>query len=193
MKKYILFFLTLTFLAGCGTSPEPDYYILTSVAGNQKDLITQAKIERPVLPEYLDRPDIVTLEGSDQVEIDEMKRWAAPLDEMLENVITEDLRQRLPSSVISSEQEGGAFAGRFAIKITIETLNSIDDNNVFKAQIRIIDQQGCKPNNIFSTEFNATAPGNREKALSTLVGLFSDTITDYLKIEGLNPPCTSSQ
>src|ERR1700734_3383444 len=101
MKRVILIFAL--FLASCGTSPEPRFYGLNEIDGPQTEQNLSIKIQRPGLPQYLDRPDIVRSENTYQYKIDEMRRWAEPLDRMFERILTEDLQQRLPDNRIQSE------------------------------------------------------------------------------------------
>src|ERR1700734_1922854 len=101
--RRLFFLLSLLWFAGCGTSPEPDFYNMKKIDGAQFDNNFSIKIQRPSIPEYLDRPDIVREENAYQVKIDEMYRWAEPLDRMFERILAENLRQRLPKSIILSE------------------------------------------------------------------------------------------
>jgi uncharacterized lipoprotein YmbA len=43
------------------------------------------------LPQYLDRPDIVTREGANQMRLAEFHQWAQPLEPMLAQIMAEDL------------------------------------------------------------------------------------------------------
>jgi uncharacterized lipoprotein YmbA len=189
MRKLALSFLILGMLAGCGYSPEPDDYILTSTEGTPKNLTTQIKIERPVLPEYLDRPQIVELKDNDQIYYNEMQRWAAPLDIMIENILAEDLRQRIPASTLTTEQESEARNARFIIQPTIDIFNSADGMQTLKAQINIDDHLGCKLTSHASLVFASTAHGQREEGLSKLTGALSDFIIEDLETRSLNQPC----
>ena len=192
MRKLALSLLVLGSLAGCGTSPEPDYYVLTPTPGAPREISTQLKIERPVLPEYLDRPQIVQLKSNDQVSIDEMQRWAAPLDIMIEGVLAEDLRQRMPPSLVTTEQEGEARDARFVIQSTLKTFNNANDNNSLRANVKIDDRKGCKSPSLFSITFAATTSGDREEGLSQLIGEMSDFIIENLETKSLNQSCPHS-
>ena len=59
------------------------------------------------LPQYLDRPDIVTREGANQMRLPEYHRWAEPLEPLLTRIMAEDLYALLDASdVIPLPQRG---------------------------------------------------------------------------------------
>jgi uncharacterized lipoprotein YmbA len=123
MKRFVLF-LTLL-LTACGTSPEPNYYGLTQIDGATAPGVYTVKIQRPGLPDFLDRPDIVSGENAYQYTIDEMHRWVEPLDRMFERILTEDLRQRLPNSKILSESDTGTADLQYVVETNITQFNVI--------------------------------------------------------------------
>ena len=59
------------------------------------------------LPQYLDRPDIVTREGANQMRLAEFSKWAEPLEPLLTRIMAEDLYALLDASdVIPIPQRG---------------------------------------------------------------------------------------
>jgi uncharacterized protein len=59
------------------------------------------------LPQYLDRPDIVTREGAKRMRLAEFHRWAEPLEPLLTRVMAEDLYALLDANdVIPVPQRG---------------------------------------------------------------------------------------
>src|SRR5512133_3018471 len=57
------------------------------------------------LPDYLDRPQIVTRQSAYQLQLAPDDRWAAPLYDMVPRVLVEDVALRLPSDRIVSFPE----------------------------------------------------------------------------------------
>ncbi len=183
--KWVFLFTSLLWLTACGTSPEPDFYDMKAIDGIQTDNNFAIKIQRPTIPDYLDRPDIVREENAYQYQIDEMHRWAEPLDRMFERVLTEDLRQRLPNSTILSEDDTGAANLRTIINTNITECNAVNGQEAsFKAQLSIADKNG---NQIFKPqiiELKETYTGSYETlaaALSRLTASYADTIVLNLK------------
>jgi len=176
----------LCLLVGCGRSPEPDFYMLTPVAGEARDAVYTIKIDRPALPAYLDRPDMVW-QNNERLEIDEMKNWIAPLDRMFERVLAEDLRQRLPSCLIVTEADDIPLPVRFIVETDIQQFNAVDDDRVIlKGQFLVKDKQASQQwaaNLVQLTAISESATSSRVEALSGLVGQMADQIAAQLQSE----------
>jgi uncharacterized lipoprotein YmbA len=87
--------VVLAALAGCGPSQPTRFYTLSTVAepaavprSGQGLVIGLGPIS---VPQYLDRPDIVTRAGANQVKLGEFNKWAEPLEPLLTRIIAEDL------------------------------------------------------------------------------------------------------
>jgi uncharacterized lipoprotein YmbA len=83
----------LTLLSGCGSSPLPDYYLLTANArpseGASSDLIIGVgPIE---VSDFLERPQIAIHSGTNRLKVDELNRWAEPLDRAVIRVMALNL------------------------------------------------------------------------------------------------------
>ena len=72
------------------------------------------------LPDYIDRPQIVTRKSAYQLELAAYDQWAAPLYDMLPRVLVEDVALRLPSDrVVAFPQVGDAsFDYRIAVDVS---------------------------------------------------------------------------
>ena len=72
------------------------------------------------LPDYIDRPQIVTRKSAYQLELAAYDHWAAPLYDMLPRVLVEDVALRLPSDrVVAFPQIGDAsFDYRIAVDVS---------------------------------------------------------------------------
>ncbi len=106
MNKHLCL-LALLALSACGTSPDPDYYTLTSVDG-PRQMQTEPmtiKLRRPGLPATLDRPEMVSTSGNN-VSYSDNHLWSEPLDRMIERVLADDLGKRLPNSAVITESGG---------------------------------------------------------------------------------------
>ncbi len=94
---------TSTVMAGCVSSPVTRYYVLAPLsnseggnkpAGNQDD--PAIGIGPVQFPKYLDRPQIVTRSGRNQIDIGDFDQWAEPLKNNFTNVIAENLAILMP-------------------------------------------------------------------------------------------------
>lgn len=102
-------------LAGCasfGDRPAPRYFVLTSLPRTEAPAPGAPGAAAPVpppegmarpqiglgpfrFPAYLDRPQLVTRVGGNQLHISESQRWAEPLREGFPRVLAENLMQLL--------------------------------------------------------------------------------------------------
>jgi uncharacterized lipoprotein YmbA len=83
----------LLLLGGCASSPSTNFYTLsdtatetTAPAGVGHVIITGVTI-----PGEIDRPEIVRRVGPNQLSVAESDRWAAPLDDTIRRVLTDDI------------------------------------------------------------------------------------------------------
>jgi hypothetical protein len=98
-------------LAGCAVTQPTNFYTLSPVS--ESDIAKRSANALVIglgpitLPQYLDRPDIVTREGSNQMRLAEFDKWAEPLDALLTRIMAEDLYALLDASdVIPIPQRG---------------------------------------------------------------------------------------
>ena len=98
-------------LAGCAVTRPTSFYTLSpvtepEVAKRSADGLVIG-LGPITLPLYLDRPDIVTREGSNQMRLAEFDKWAEPLEPLLTRIMAEDLYALLDASdVIPIPQRG---------------------------------------------------------------------------------------
>lgn len=93
---------------GVGTSQQPKYYVLSSLYATDGPVSPLAELNRvsvgvgPVrFPRHLDRKEIVTRTGDNEVTIDEFALWAGPLSENFNLVIAENLSVLLTSKQVA--------------------------------------------------------------------------------------------
>jgi uncharacterized lipoprotein YmbA len=103
--------LILAALAGCARSQPTQYYTLSTVA-------EPAAASRPgqglviglgplTLPQYLDRPSIVTRAGANRMRLDDFSQWAEPLEPMLTRIMAEDLYTLTGAADVIPIPQGG--------------------------------------------------------------------------------------
>lgn len=86
--------LAALILAGCGTSPPVRYFQLEPrpVEAEQEKSSTELLAVGPLhIPDYLDRPQLVTRTASVEIAIDDYRRWAEPLKSALPRVVAANL------------------------------------------------------------------------------------------------------
>ena len=101
--------LVVALLAGCASSPPSKYYqlnpIQTRAAITRDSSFEKAEmiVVGPIhLPDYLDRPQIVTRVGENELRRSEFDRWAGSLDSDVTRVLVEDISNHLPAESFSA-------------------------------------------------------------------------------------------
>lgn len=96
--RWLAIVVMLIGLAGCG-SPKTHFYTLVPMPPVLRDSADPSgpplQVARVELPGDLDRASLVTLGPGPEVSVSDQNRWAAPLDGMVREVLTADLRSRL--------------------------------------------------------------------------------------------------
>ena len=108
MNKYVnyclqrvafIFFSLL--VAGCGTSPTPNFFHLEKNADGMLNGIergTAIGVGPVNIAQYLDRPQIVTRAGSHRLLMSEFNRWSEPLKNSISRVISVSLSTQLQTT-----------------------------------------------------------------------------------------------
>ena len=99
----IIIFGTSTVMSGCGSSAVTRYYVLAPLSNSESGVKPEGNKDNPAIgigpvqfPKYLDRPQIVTRSGRNQIDIGDFDQWAEPLKNNFTNVITENLSVLIP-------------------------------------------------------------------------------------------------
>lgn len=120
--------LGLMLVAGCfalgGGTPMTRYYLLA--AGKAERVAPDVAGPRVVigvgpvmLPDYLDRPQLVTRIGDNQLALAEFDRWAEPLADSIGRVVAEGLSARLPAQRVIRKPARTGEAADLSVRIEI--------------------------------------------------------------------------
>jgi len=166
-------------VSGCisiPNSPTPRFYALSAVS---EDQVSQ-KIDIPSnviigvgpvkIPEYLDRPQIVTKTKEKMLQFAQFDRWGEPLDLGLARLIREDLAVMLPKAKLTLYPWNPSIAVKYQVTIEVIQLdNELDRDMSFAVQWTIIDVQNSKTVIIKRSEFRlAVTPHNYSGLAQTL-------------------------
>lgn len=110
----------LLLLAGCGTAPKESFYTLS--AAPPAETVASAAVSVHVgpvsIPEAVDRNPMVIRTGPNQVDIDDLHRWAEPLKASIPRVLAANLARELGGGRVSSGRQPGAGADyRVAVEV----------------------------------------------------------------------------
>lgn len=148
MKKIFYSLTIVLLLSSCigGISMPSSFYNLVSYDNSNIKIKTKKNlvinIEPIVVPAYLDRPQIITLNSEDtEFNISETNRWLEPLSDSIQRVLASDLYSYVSKSIIKTNAIKTAkadysvyvminkFDGRFGDKLVLNVWWSILDRD----------------------------------------------------------------
>ena len=161
-----LVFLLLS--AGCISverSPEPRFYALQSMKEAEGSAVTGADslgnavvgIGPVTLPEYYNRPQIVTNNSDDTLAFAQFDRWAEPLNKALAGAISQNLSILLPKTNIEVFPWHSVIPVRYQVIMKIILLDCrLSGEALLRIQWSILDAQ--KKKILFSTRSDYRSP-----------------------------------
>lgn len=114
-------------LSGCfGTTPPAQFYLLEPIGDAGGQVIPAATGTKPLValapvhvPEYVDRPQIVTATGKNAYRLAEFDRWAEPLNDNITRVLQQDMAALVPADVVLSNTSPRAKQAQFRVSVNI--------------------------------------------------------------------------
>jgi len=132
-------------------SPTPRFYMLSAL--NENRVSKKINIAPGVLigvgpvkvPEYLNRPQMVTMNSQGVLKFDEFDRWGESLDQGLARLIREDLTRMLPAAKLTLYPWNPSMGVKYQVTIEVVQLDSqLDGDMHLVVQWVIIDTQLSK-------------------------------------------------
>jgi hypothetical protein len=146
-------FLFVAFLlAGCSSTPPVRFYNLNSLPGVQQENFTAILGDDiaigvgPVeLPEYLNRPQIVTRKSQNQLEISEFHRWAASFPRDFSRVLAKNIANLLPTNRVKIYPWADSFSPIYQVKLEVEQFDGQLGEQIFlRVTWSLVGQEGKK-------------------------------------------------
>jgi len=134
----VIIFSTLwVVLSGCASSPNPRFYLLSSLEGTSPEKKPSGE-ERcfsigigPIsIPYYLDRPQIVTRGASNEFTLAEFDRWGEPVGDNLKRVLAKNLSILLCTKTIAFFPWRGGIPIDYRIEMEVYRLDGSLGGNV---------------------------------------------------------------
>lgn len=130
--------VSVVFAGGCvsfGRSDAASFYVLSSLAPTAArsdpgapDVVIGL---RPIrIPDYLDRPGIVTRTGENRVSVATFSRWAQPLDEDISRVLAEDLAALRPAARVVEFPWRASAKVDYQVEVVVDRFESIASGDV---------------------------------------------------------------
>ncbi len=134
-----------TLLAGCGTVPANNYYLLSakeagSLPNRQSPSLGIGPIE---IPEYLNRNGLVYNRDGNKLQIANYERWAEPLNSGVQRVISLNLANILNTENVQSYPWPRSDVPEYAVEVKVLLLDARDSQTHLVAEW-VVQKPGSK-------------------------------------------------
>jgi uncharacterized lipoprotein YmbA len=181
-------------LAACGTSPAVNYYALESVG----DYVAKDDENSPILvlgpfrmPEYLNRSQFVTRGSGAEIVVDDVNRWAEPLDDAIHRVLATNVDVLSESLVVIAYPSAALAQPSYRLVGRIDHFIADSDGGVvMRVQWGIADHDGTVLLSTRRDRFESQAakpadPGSIAQAMSDVLAQYSREIAAEFETIGL--------
>ena len=182
----------LIFFTGCGTTKPAKFYTLNSLKAQdtvQKATSSDSHISigiGPVsIPDYLERPQIVSRTSQNELYIDEFNRWAGSLENDIARVLSGNLSTLLSEEHVSVLTSMPAALFEYRIMVNVTRFDLMPDNTfLLKTQWRILGKDEKKllmRESYLSEQIDGKDYGARVAAMSRAIEILSRDIAGEMK------------
>jgi uncharacterized lipoprotein YmbA len=164
-------------LAGCASSPSARFYTLTPISPQEAK--PSAPATNPVsvsiapveIPDYLERPQIVTRDGQNELSLAEFDRWAGSLSDNISAVLAENIGLLLGSDRVFVYPRMSAEKADYTVAIRVLRLDCVlGDRVLFKAQWTLFAGPGRKDVATHVMTFTERLDDKRYETMVAVVG-----------------------
>lgn len=182
------FCLLPVLLGGClnlggGTQQTTKFYVLSSLDGSRENLkagISKSNMALGVnavrLPQYVDRPQIVTRSGSNELQLASFDHWAEPLEDNFSRVLAENLALLLSTDRVVTYPWKRSTPLDYEVAVEVTRFDGVLGGDVsMRARWTISGVDGHKVLTQRNAIFKApTAAPTYEALVSAMSGLVGD-------------------
>ncbi len=196
MPRRLPLLLLAVAASGCfGTSPPARFYVLSPSPEARQAAATPGRegilgVMPARIPEYVDRPQIVTLLGENAVSIDEYARWAEPVSAGLSRVLAQDLASELPQWRVVQQPWDPVLPLRAEVVLDVAAVGWTPEGEVrLDATWAVLTTPGAPPaaRGRFTLRRAATAKGT-DAAIATASALVAELAREIAVAVRTLPP-----
>ena len=184
----------LLMLVGCGTTPPTEFYTLSPLS-TPLPQTAQASVSLsdiaigvgPItIPEFLDRPQIVTRTSANRLDVDEFHRWGGSLQEDFARILVENLSRLLATNRVSAYPSSEPLDLRYRFVIDVQQFDGrLGEGVTLNAVWTLLDERTGKPLRIQRFEYSAPVASPDYEALtaahSTALAALSRELADAMR------------
>jgi len=172
----------LAFLGGCLPSAQTErssFYLLRSISDAQPALSgreVSVGVGPVDLPQYLDRPQIVTQTAGNELKFDEFNRWAETLTDNFSRVMANNLGLLLGTDQVFAFPWGGSVSIDYQVKVEVTRfIGQLGGESSLVARWSIL---GGKDNKALVTRRSQLQAASSDTSYAALVTAMNQTLTD---------------
>ncbi len=137
--RFVLIILTISFplFSSCASTQSSRFYALSVMPNSTSDTPSEATdsditigIGPIKIPDYLDRPQIVTRDNQNEITISEFDRWAGQLRNSVANVLSENLSTILSTDRVVLYPWRGSIPLDFQVEVEVIQFDGEPGGNV---------------------------------------------------------------
>ena len=187
MKACTMPICLLCLLSACASRQPDHFYILTAQprsAGERMAIVPTPVSLRVSLPSLVDRSEMVINTGAEGVIVLEHERWAAPLSDLVTQVLAQDMERRRNDLLVTGSSGGRSNSPALKVMVDIVELSARKGGQVsVSTHWRILDLSAAHET-VGGEEFSAPpAPDGYAgiaRALSECLALLADRLAAQL-------------
>ncbi|MCP5159664.1 MAG: membrane integrity-associated transporter subunit PqiC [Gammaproteobacteria bacterium] len=186
----------LFLLVGCGSTPPTEFYTLNPLSASLQTAQTEVSrsditigVGPITLPEFLDRPQIVTRTTANRLNVDEFHRWGGSLQEDFARVLVENLSRLLATNRVSVYPSPEPLHLLYRIVIDVQQFDGhLGVGVTLNAVWTLLDENADKP--LINKRFERFAPVTSSDyealvaAHSTALAALSHELADAIRTHG---------
>ena len=164
-------------VSGCGSSPPSSFYTLSPSPLTPIGSVSDSNIMiGPVdLPDYLNRPQIVTRGNGSELKLAQFNRWAEPLDESIQRMLTRNVSTLLDSDQVVGYPSKQVFGQHYHVPVRIQRFDSDKRGHaVLEAKWGILDSKGDRLAPVQSGRFESQTSNTND--YNQIVAALDDTV-----------------
>jgi|SRR6185312_3551803 uncharacterized lipoprotein YmbA len=172
----------LLLLVGCASSPSTNFYTLSDT-GTEKTAppgVGRVIISGVTIPGEIDRPEIVRRIGPNQLNVAESDRWAAPLEDTIRRVLTDDIARRTPDAAAQPQRP---------VTVDIHEFYGDASCNVTLRAVWALKQAGAQAT---TEEINVPSSGSCPTTLAATMSIALGQLTDRIIAGVARIPATAA-
>ena len=165
MTRTLVVVFAASVLAACGSSPAPRLYTLDASAPGAQGVAASALsvyIGPVVVPESVDRPQLVVRTGANEVVVLDGHRWAEPLKVAIGRVLASKLSRDLGTPHVGAFPGAALSDAAFRVQVDVQRFESVPESAVVLEAIWSVRRTAGGATTSGRTVATESAAGNYE-------------------------------